>query len=809
MGKGGMLIRYSFITLLMSALFGTALSAEVNPALRKSYTISPKPNYPSCTDKLDTIQLTDGQKSGSDWRKKSTVGWRRMNSPPEITIDLEKLTIFDEVRVYTLGGGYSGIEYPRFIIVLASKDGSKYEFTGLVMDDNSTARSLLARGERPRTFLIKHPRTEARFVKILLQPGGLKFCLDEIEVIRASVRSDRQMTKYSGDIFVAANATEAVELVEEQLQLAANIASTIEFSKSHAPKMQASMVNSNLKRLQYLSGELSVGAGLLNRSKLTSIRRELGVIRAGTYQQLYKKPYVCLPANPMMILQEKKMLSPADTAESEIRLRLWQGEYEYGAVNIINCSDKDLMVGAEVSQLAGPGNATIDSQKIITLRRSVFVHAKDLGMIADPFVLHNSTKPFRLEPGAVAQFWVTVFSPALKAGQYKAALAFLAKDSNGRQMPIQTVQLNMKVEPIKLNPDAALNTYCWAHPRRLPMTRMILPEVARDLREHYIDIFVVHGGSLPYPKFVSPSGIITEKPSYGKFDELLRINSYARMYLLHLGFNSEVEGNGRFGRWMTNAWKKAFSTWLVDFVTHLKQKGVDYSRFAIQPFDETLNDNFFELSKLIKNVDHRINIFANSYGKGQMQISRLKDLVDIWCLPERQTKVHKAKFMIIKSFDKQMWVYDAKGPGKANHPYGYYRLMPWRAFKRGQTGAGFWAYSEVRNEIRWDDTLKPFGYYAVIYGAGNSPVDTLGEPIVPSRRWEAWREGVEDYQYLYELRKAIESNKTTDPAKAAKTQQILDSQVNYVLSAPDDCNRVYQAREKLTEALLQLKGPSN
>lgn len=81
------------------------VSAEVNLALNKSYTISPKPNYNLCTDAFDDVQLTDGKRYGSDWFSKSTVGWSGMATAPEITIDLEKKSAIDQVRVYSIGGG--------------------------------------------------------------------------------------------------------------------------------------------------------------------------------------------------------------------------------------------------------------------------------------------------------------------------------------------------------------------------------------------------------------------------------------------------------------------------------------------------------------------------------------------------------------------------------------------------------------------------------------------------------------------------------------------------------------------------------
>ena len=155
-----------------------------------------------------------------------------------------------------------------------------------------------------------------------------------------------------------------------------------------------------------------------------------------------------------------------------------------------------------------------------------------------------------------------------------------------------------------------------------------------------------------------------------------------------------------------------------------------------------------------------------------------------------------------------MWTYECLEPMKAQKPYSYYRLLPWRAFQRGQSGAGLWIYyyglGYAPGSVPWNDTLRPHGFSGVVYGSASSPVQGLSEDIIPSRRWEAWREGVEDYQYLYELQQAIDRTKVTNYEAANNAQKILDYQVNRVLSNPDNCALVYEAREILTNTLQKL-----
>ncbi|MCJ7653940.1 MAG: DUF4091 domain-containing protein, partial [Dehalococcoidia bacterium] len=241
---------------------------------------------------------------------------------------------------------------------------------------------------------------------------------------------------------------------------------------------------------------------------------------------------------------------------------------------------------------------------------------------------------------------------------------------------------------------------------------------------------------------------------------------------------------------------------------HLKDFGIGYDKFVVHGFDETLCDEFFEFAKFVKSIDPKIRLFANSFGKGPKEFMRFHELIDIWDLQDSHCERHPQWLELIKSFGQEVWTYECLGPAKANNPYSYYRLMPWRAFKRGQTGAGFWVYHDGLNyenlAVPWDDTLKPYGYYGVIYGPQTSPVGKLDDSIVPSRRWEAWREGVEDYQYLFEVQKVIDLINVKNPSKASQLKKSLNTTVDYVLSNPEDCNAVYQARRELTEVLLDV-----
>ena len=220
-------------------------------------------------------------------------------------------------------------------------------------------------------------------------------------------------------------------------------------------------------------------------------------------------------------------------------------------------------------------------------------------------------------------------------------------------------------------------------------------------------------------------------------------------------------------------------------------------------------------SNLVVNADMEAGSPPDSWGTTSAEV--VADTTDphsgVQCakvtnipLPENPAK-EAAKRLLGAASGKLFWTYAnplGVAPTKAS-PYHYYRLAVWRAWKEGMTGFSYWIYKTGR----WDSTGQGPNW-AVVYltNAADCPAEvSRQELVVPGKRWEATREGVEDYAYLHLLRAAI-SDSSLPPGWLAleKAKRALAYWTDEVLRGADidDAELADEAKTEIVEAILGL-----
>ncbi len=712
---------------LVLCILSIANADQLNLALHRSCIFTPEPNYELTTDPMDNKQLTDGVVGESLWYanyKKKTVGWFSKGII-DITLDLGKSFNVGGVKVYTTGGGRAGVEYPEYIMAMASIDGTNYSPVSMADSDNW---KFGVKGLAEPKVMEFEFGVRCRYVKLLVRPTGTVFFSDEFEVFASTKNCEKANAPFMTN-------KEAVDYAERLRQLYRNILS---LSKEH----QSSDIETDIfKNVSLYKLELDgLKAKLGGFDELKIVEGQFGVIRAKFLASKYNTPWFTAQVDPIDILRSADIPAKIDTG-IELSLYLWRNEHSLAALNLVNSSEKPIEFSLSVSPLA-IGDEYINSDNFVSIRRALYVYSKNAGFFADPLVLQGKS-PFTVKPGETVQLFIEFNSKNLVPGKYSCAIAIQCGEEIGKKTEI--VPLNIEIADKSFPADLDFMTCNWDYiTDRSIFTSTIAKMAVDDLEKHYLNVTVIP----QYKIFHTTAGTggrqnkITVNP---QFKNELELKRHAKMRLLFLGLSPTDK---RFGDDINSAeWKLGFSNFIRSLVTYLNYHGYGYDDYAIYPFDEYIGENFINAARLIREIDPKIKIYANSVGEGIDDVRKAVGLVDIWCPYLSDLKDNAQLLDEIKKNCKHVWCYQTElrqeyvleRPNMLNKRY--HRTMPLIAAGLGITGAGFWTYADWEGgQYNYYDKR----IYGVIYDGKYSPSDCIYEPIVPSKRWQMWREGVED-----------------------------------------------------------------
>jgi hypothetical protein len=233
----------------------------------------------------------------------------------------------------------------------------------------------------------------------------------------------------------------------------------------------------------------------------------------------------------------------------------------------------------------------------------------------------------------------------------------------------------------------------------------------------------------------------------------------------------------------------------------MKKAGFKEKDFIVYPFDEAAGKEeckkFLAVAAQIKEANPNIKIFLTQGAKTTLEdIKMAAPLVDVWCLHE--PKIRNEKILsFVKSTHKPIWFYDNAPPYKST-PALQDRSEAWKAFKHDLQGCGSWSYNRFVGDVWNDLDFEKKSYYPdmhFVYIGKKGPIT--------SRRWEAYRAGFQDYEYLNILKKAIAEGKQKN-IDTSESEDALAKGVKKILAkkySPD----YREVRKKISGEILKLK----
>jgi hypothetical protein len=732
-----------FVVFFLISISTYAETNIVNLADHAKYTVKPAPSYRLTTDIGDRSQLTDSKYVKSHfWTSKESVGWTK-TGVIKIEIDLGANRAVHKVCVNTARGIVSGVSFPESVKLFLSDDNKNFSFYGDIYQDQDHKQGAYL----VRKFCSPTNPSNGRYLMVAAQPKGDYVFMDEIEVwgapiVQTNTSPNSVLSKLDIDSMLLTTKT------NEHLSLA--LLNVIEsFNKSITQSNITDEINTVTDRLN-------------NRNNLTNqINNQAMDMLFGINRQLIaqvsSQPLIIWHQNPWTRFTPFDRPMQNTGTVPNIYFNLMRNGTDENAFVVTNNTDtSQTLTIQKATQSFNTNNfpeiSLFEVMPVITSPYNQFV-----GDALKPLV-----ESLIIKPGESKQIWITAKAAESNAGAYEQKILI---NSNSGQFNEIIVNVNMKVWNVAFPASQQLKVNTWAYFDRRPLDKLSLI-ATKDLESHHVNLATIPAYSLPWPKF---NGALMSKIDFTAFDKQLGLQKNSK-HLFYLGFNDIAlrDLNSPY-KFMTPQWQQAFKFCIGTWVDHLAQLGYNSQDYAFYPIDEPNGaeqiDVLVKVSKLIKDVDPNLQIYTTlGYPVGNSDLLKISAAIDI--AQVENSTISKAQKLALLNRNKEVWSYTALQAGKHANPFTFYRAQAWQAFSERLTGIGFWSYADIGTTgTAWNDFDGARADFAVVYETAD---DLWG-----SKRWKAWRMGVEDFELL-----RIATNNQTSYTATTEIQNIIDSALN-------------------------------
>ena len=727
-----------FVSVILYSLIGFVSSciSDSNIAALKKYTVFPTHNYPLSAPIADNRSLTDGIYTiGNFWTQKSTVGWQYVQNV-EILIDLGTEFNIDSVAFNTARGMQAEVNYPAQIAVFVGSTKDKFLYVG----DIAKSPDNVIGPYQTKKFTLRGISARARYVLLVVKPNGPYLFCDEIEVLEGREVIQRAGTLTKGDARLLAESLRRLDVEKEFLS---SLISELNTGTSGADVTEPlAKVRQKVDNLAAITDAEPVEEEIL--------RWRAHLLRA----RFPGKRFLVEGVNPWA------SLSPASIEHSPfdgISLIIPQRGYDYAAFVVTNLI-------ADPQEMSIQTGALSHEAPDLAIYHVPFVKSAKMKYVADPLMpIANSVK---LRSGESRMVFMAAYGNT--PGKWQSIL----KVDVGADA--QSFPLDIQISDVAVPVNTSLNSINWGYLDFKPIKHLKYAAV-KDLFAHHTNTIVVPPEYVP---FVHPT----------KVSDVIRLNKYLQMHkgaskiMFFVNFNNNnlLTANGKYV-FFSDEWKYAFRKFYERLLKSALQAGFSDDQLYFYLFDEMKGkeiEQFVTIAAWARKEMPAIKFYATLSNKEAFKALPYLDI--------SQVVDHKDMNRVIDS-NKEMWLYGTAENTKSLSPYSYYRLMSWKAFYLGYTGVGFWNYADTgwgeNPGSAWDDFDGKRPDFAVIYeGPGNT--------IVSSRRWEAWRMGIEDYDLLTRYAKVRGEKSAKELAKI-------------VLNNPKDVGKADEVRRKILQTLSQ------
>ncbi len=473
---------------------------------------------------------------------------------------------------------------------------------------------------------------------------------------------------------------------------------------------------------------------------------------------------LAVPANPWAPFGGLDELLEGRFRPEDIGIEAFAGEIESAAFNLFNLGGAPLYIRMEKPTLTGPDGTERPAGNAVTVREAIPVPTEMGDASADALPELNQGSVIVIPPMDGRQAYVEIDTKGLEPGAWTLSIRCRALS---RDTAETILTIPVTVWPHKLPERQTLGLCHWGYVHRSFLSDQ--PEAAlEDQLRHGTSVFICTFA--PKATF-DEAGNLTGPPDYSEVDAYVEAHR-GHGIILFFNYQSYLKGPAPI---RSEAWNRACVAWLRAWVEHMKARGLDYREWALYPVDEPglhpgLVELHIDMARLAREADPNILIYTDPVGDASLEdLQAMAPYVDIWC-PNRTGIVLKpdsAKLDFLKATGGDVFVYECLGNAKNRSALAYYRGQAWLCAHHGFKAMGFWTYCTSQYDP-WFNSGEPD--YLLVY---------QGKGVVPSKRWHAVRDGIEDHGMLTRLREAADQA-GNDPSRAdaaAKARDLLDRRV--------------------------------
>lgn len=470
-----------------------------------------------------------------------------------------------------------------------------------------------------------------------------------------------------------------------------------------------------------------------------------------------------------------------DLPPKQLLVRMARQSYASSAIVVTNTRD----VASDIELLIqAPDNAPR-----IQPRRAWQIACPDLRYRPDPLTLISDGRLVLL-PGETTFLWFEIASGDAPPGRYLMPVTLQSRNTRANL----TLQIDVADAVLPSVLDGTLFNFSYLH--EMGWIRDYQSAAIADLGKHFINTHIIdvepsgradHEGNLVAP--IDFSGVDRKLELYKPHARLIGffLKGDAHRHLPHF---PELEFLG-------DPWKKAVTSWYKHFLSHLEQIGLRSDQYFMYVYDERSSPEVQQIYAMLKQAAPDVRLLLNpTTGYKPDELRQIAPYVDIW-MPSYEALVHPhpEDFEFLKSTGAELWTYSCAN-GTSMPTYDYNLRRHWVAWDLGISGILQWAYADRggwKGTNSWEFVI---GAFAMVYAQPHAPKAlNLTETLTPSRRWEAWREGSQDYQLLNMARKQA-ANSSADQAR-------LKQAVQLVVSESQDLDAADRARAILLNLIAQ------